>query len=1046
MEQKPFFRPGGTLDPNAQSYIVRGADEALIQALLAGEYVFLLDSRQKGKSSLVARTIVRLKEHGVVSVKLDLQRIGANLTPEQWYAGLLSEIGQDLGITKELFEYWSQNQSVGPLARWVGALGAVVLVLCKQPIVIFVDEVDYVKSLPFPTDEFFAGIRDCYNRRSDNPVFQQLTFCLVGVATPGQLIRNPEITPFNIGTRIDLSDFDLEDLSGYTEVLANGSRDGPMLLRRVHRWTNGHPYLTQLVCSQIVGDQTVRTESGVDRLIHKLFLTPEARQRESNLADVERRILDPDLPGLSHEERRSQILDVYHRLLQGKRVESDDENPLMVTLTLSGVSVERDGVLQIRNRIYATVFNEAWRRSALPDAETRRQRAAAGRAVLRTTFIAGVIVAVMGLFIVWNIGLAEQVRAERDKAQYESYCSSMISTSQLWEDNYWQGIADIVKEQEHNPAKGWEWNYWSYLSRNHALVDDGHGFDYDYRWSRDGKSIISRRKDGIAWIDPTTGRILDKLGSPSSVMTAAFELPKSRILDVSWNGDITIWDADRKVVVWRDEIPPIYWRPNGILDPTGRYLLGGKPGRIWRYDLEFGKLQLQHGDGNDDKATYGARGRMISVVRNTLAAPPVHSVGLLDPVTLRLTREFPMESRTTSSLVDPTGTFLVAGLYNGDISFIDLATGTEFHRESTGGSAAWRMEFSSDGRYLSVGTTGAFARIFEVNGKTIRLFGDVRGVTDAYWNNQVDKILAIYFQARVIPFNEIASPPLNTDPKSLLRIDPDQGTVTSVVNDRVTRYDLKVMNPTPVTKDIKGRFRIDTRFDNVSPMVPMKTPAGTDIYRLSTLERFDSLPASVGEVFGYSELKGQKKALLIVDGTNVRLYDTATKQVSQIEAKTASGVFTSPEGRFAVFAGDNFTVSIWDTRRDTWIHSEEFGPGELHDCVFTHDEKRFVGAFDSGYLQLVDSATGKMVRTFRQHSGNARCVAFSPDESRIASGGDDKAIRVWDTKTGRLLTVLRGHKADPIQVAFIEGGKTLVSYDLDGRVFRWRTEPYRSAK
>src|ERR1043165_5826719 len=146
--EQPFFRPGGTMEPGAPSYIEREADGQLLEALLRGEYVFLLDSRQKGKSSMVARTIVRLKETGVETVKLDLQRIGANVTPEQWYAGMLSEIGQELGLTDELFKHWGAHQAVGPLARWIAALLEVVLAKSEAPIVIFIDEVDFVRALP----------------------------------------------------------------------------------------------------------------------------------------------------------------------------------------------------------------------------------------------------------------------------------------------------------------------------------------------------------------------------------------------------------------------------------------------------------------------------------------------------------------------------------------------------------------------------------------------------------------------------------------------------------------------------------------------------------------------------------------------------------------------------------------------------------------------------------------------------------------------------------------------------------------------------------
>src|SRR4029079_4234443 len=74
-------------------------------------------------------------------------------------------------------------------------------------LVLFIDEIDTVRSLPFSTDEFFAAIRECYNRRVEEPAFERLTFCLLGVATPSDLIRDVRMTPFNIGRRIELNDF-----------------------------------------------------------------------------------------------------------------------------------------------------------------------------------------------------------------------------------------------------------------------------------------------------------------------------------------------------------------------------------------------------------------------------------------------------------------------------------------------------------------------------------------------------------------------------------------------------------------------------------------------------------------------------------------------------------------------------------------------------------------------------------------------------------------------------------------------------------------------
>lgn len=380
------------MDPSAPSYIERQADADLLAALSAGEYVFVLDSRQKGKSSLVARAMVKLRDRGIRSIKVDLQRIGANLTPEQWYAGLLGEIGQELGLSDEVFGYWKTHQAVGPLARWIGALRDVVLKDSATHIVIFIDEVDFVRALPFATDEFFAAIRDCFNRRSESKGFERLTFCLVGVATPGQLIRNPEITPFNIGRQIELADFDLGETGCFGKMLDGPNRDGVKLMARVHYWLNGHPYLTQLLCRHIEANDWVRTKRDVDTLVRRVFLTPEGRQREPNFADVERRLLDPDVPGLSPEERRIQVLELYGKLLKGQRVETREENPIVATLRLAGVGLEDRRALALRNRLYRMVFDERWRRSSLPDAELRRQRGAARLAVLRTASVAGIVV------------------------------------------------------------------------------------------------------------------------------------------------------------------------------------------------------------------------------------------------------------------------------------------------------------------------------------------------------------------------------------------------------------------------------------------------------------------------------------------------------------------------------------------------------------------------------------------------------------------------------------------------------------------------------
>src|SRR5205823_4183091 len=122
-----FYVTGGTLRPDSPSYVERRADADLFDGLLRGEFCYVLTSRQMGKSSLMVHTASRLRAAVAAVAVLDLTGVGQNLTAEQWYDGLLGQLGRQLDLDDELEDFWFEHERMAPLQRWMRAVREVVL-------------------------------------------------------------------------------------------------------------------------------------------------------------------------------------------------------------------------------------------------------------------------------------------------------------------------------------------------------------------------------------------------------------------------------------------------------------------------------------------------------------------------------------------------------------------------------------------------------------------------------------------------------------------------------------------------------------------------------------------------------------------------------------------------------------------------------------------------------------------------------------------------------------------------------------------------------
>lgn len=254
-------------------YVERKADKQLhniVEAMQRPGYVLV--SRQMGKTNLLLRAKRKWENSDDLFVYIDMSNIDE--TEKDCFESLIDTAidthEEILGHLRDKIEDLRKKNIIKSPVQAHNEELRLLLKSVKGKLVFILDEIDSLTRTTF-SDNIFSQIRSTYFSRVNYPVLEKLTYVLSGVVEPTEIIKNPKISPFNIGEKIHLDDFSHEE---YLTFLNKADLNwlGNEVIERIYYWASGNPRMTWDICYELQHSKD-QTSQKVDSLVKNMYLT-----------------------------------------------------------------------------------------------------------------------------------------------------------------------------------------------------------------------------------------------------------------------------------------------------------------------------------------------------------------------------------------------------------------------------------------------------------------------------------------------------------------------------------------------------------------------------------------------------------------------------------------------------------------------------------------------------------------------------------------------------------------------------------------------------